>query len=176
MVDAFLTGLRNIGAVTEQPPARPRTWRTAAIAVAIAVLAAAGVVAYLATRPSGANDKTPGTQTMKIAGYLTLERGQFTWDRTPTPHCAGYRGYSDLTVGTQVVVTDPSGATIALTQLPVGEPTPDPADNTRAIRCVFRFEVNAPAGHQFYGIEVARRGRVQYTPAQLAGPVSLSIG
>lgn len=147
-----------IDAVTEQPlPRRP--WRTAAIAIAvILVIVAAAAAVYLASRPSDTTSPRQPDKTIRIVGYLTLQRGQFIWDKNP-PVCNGYKGYDDLKQGTQIVITDPAGTTIALAQLPIGEPLPDPTDNTRAAGCRFHFTVDVPDGHQFYGIEIAHRGR-----------------
>lgn len=78
-------------------------------------------------------------------------------------------GYSDISAGTQVVVTDAAGATIGIGSLKNGE--------NEIEGCVFAFRVeNVPIGHDFYGIAIGKRGNIKYTPEQLAKPVELSLG
>ncbi|HEY9375022.1 hypothetical protein [Streptomyces sp.] len=83
------------------------------------------------------------------------------------PACSGKGEYADIGQGTQVVVTDAAGKTVGLGKLGTG------LHEERG--CTFRFAITVPPGQQFYGIEVAHRGRNQYAAYQL-GSIELKIG
>ncbi|MEV1245104.1 hypothetical protein [Nonomuraea sp. NPDC049750] len=83
------------------------------------------------------------------------------------PACSGKGGYSDIGQGTQVVVTDAAGKTVALGKLGTG------LHEERG--CTFRFAITVPPGGQFYGIEVSHRGRVQYAAYELDS-IELQLG
>jgi hypothetical protein len=84
--------------------------------------------------------------------------------------CHGVGGFADMHQGTQVVVMDQTGATLALGQLDAG-------NYTSTISCKFLFNVsNIPVGKPFYKIEIANRGGLQYTQDELSQPLSLSLG
>ncbi len=108
-----------------------------------------------------------------IHGTITVTREGVTKGSEGEP-CRPDGGYSDIRPGTQVVVTDPAGKTIAVGALGTG------ANRTRSASylgdCEFPFRVTAPAGHQFYGVEVSRRGRLQYPAERLSGPLELTLG
>lgn len=83
--------------------------------------------------------------------------------------CSGKGGYSDIADGTQVVVSDGAGATLALGQ--ITNSVYSPAD------CHFDLAVDhIPAGRSFYKVEVSHRGGVQYTEQQMKQGVSLTLG
>jgi hypothetical protein len=77
-------------------------------------------------------------------------------------------GYADIKSGAQVVIKDDSGKVIATTTL-------GPGDAIGA-GCTFPFSVDVPRGSDFYGVELGRRGSVQYTADQLADGIHLTIG
>ena len=78
---------------------------------------------------------------------------------------------SELREGANVVVTDASGNTVAVTSLQAGK-----WENRDGITyCRLPFSVRVPSGKGFYGVEVAHRGRVQFTEAQLGAAV-VTIG
>jgi len=88
-----------------------------------------------------------------------------------SPGCgyAGDGGYSDIRQGAAVTVKDAAGKTLALSQLGAGVPD--------GSACRFDFTVSdVPAGEKFYGVEVSRRGVVQYTEDQMRAGVTLSLG
>jgi hypothetical protein len=108
-----------------------------------------------------------------IHGTITVTREGVTKGSEGEP-CRPDGGYSDIRPGAQVVITDPAGKTIAVGALGNG------ANRTRSASylsdCEFPFRVTAPAGHQFYGVEVSRRGRLQYAAERLREPVELTLG
>lgn len=128
----------------------------AAVALVLALTACGG-------DPEPEAGPSPGS--IQVSGQLTLSLPNFEWNPGV---CSGRGGYDDLTGGAQVVVTDNTGATVAMGSLGDGNPRLDPADSSRAIACVFPFAVGVPAGKGFYGIAVAGRDRVQVKEADLA--------
>lgn len=146
------------------PPARParrRRWPIAVAIVAVLVLAGGGYLAWNVF--TGDTFTVRGTVLLVDDDIGLGERG-----------CAGTGGYSDMRAGTQVTVTDPAGTVVAVGQLGVG----DRRGDTTGTRCAFPFEVaGVPGGHAFYGVEVSRRGRLQYTEAQVRdAPLALELG
>lgn len=145
-------------------------WISAGVA---AVLVLVGV-GWLLGRKTGGGDDDPASKPVRIHGYVTLKLGQFTWDPNPL-HCEGWKGYDDIKPGAQVVVTDAAGKTIAVGSLASGLPKRDPNDDQRAVSCSLEFNVDAPGGNEFYGVEVSHRGRLQYPPDRFAQPLELSF-
>lgn len=86
--------------------------------------------------------------------------------------CSGEHGYSDITAGAEVEITDDQGKTLALTELNAGTSP----DGITGDSCVFTFDASIPANAQFYGVQVTHRGVVKMTKAEMIlGPV-LSLG
>ncbi|MEV0616179.1 hypothetical protein AB0I81_22890 [Nonomuraea sp. NPDC050404] len=136
--------------------------------VLLVALAGLAVVATVWLRPESVAGVPSGS--LSVDGQVTV-RGEppaVLTDNELT--CRGGGGFDDLREGAQVVVSDAAGKTIALGQLGAGS-------WKRGVGCIFLFTVaDVPGGLDFYGVEVSHRGRVQYTAAQLAAPVELSIG
>lgn len=114
---------------------------------------------------SAATSSAATPKTILISGTMTLDNG-FGAEGLP---CSGTGGYSDMREGAQVVITDANSATLAVGSLDAGRR--DSAQN-----CAFPFSLAAPAGHQFYGIEVSHRGRLQYSTAQISQRLQLTLG
>jgi len=76
-------------------------------------------------------------------------------------------GYADIKTGAQVVIKDAAGKVLATTTLGPG---------VGAGICTFPFSVDVPRGSDFYGVELGRRGVVQYSADQLADGIHLTIG
>lgn len=139
-----------------------------ASAVVLVALAGLAVVATVWLRPESVT--AVPTAALKVDGSVTVvgQSPQVVTQDELT--CQGGGGYDDIRQGAQVVVSDSAGKTVALGQLGAGS-------WKRGVGCIFLFTVaDVPAGEKFYGLEVSHRGRVQYTAAQLAAPVELSIG
>lgn len=90
--------------------------------------------------------------------------------------CAVDGGYADIRAGAQVVVTDDGGKTLVLGQLGAGKLRLPDLEHWGTRSCVFPFSVQAPGGHDFYGVEVTHRGVVRFTAEQLRRPVEMSLG
>lgn len=88
--------------------------------------------------------------------------------------CATGIGYDDIHLGTQVVVSDSAGATLAIGELDAG--LADPSQSA----CVFDFHVaEIPAGLGFYGLSVGsdNRGTMKYEEAEISGrSIDLALG
>jgi hypothetical protein len=90
--------------------------------------------------------------------------------------CDADSGYEDIRAGTQVVIADDGGKTLALGTLDDGTLGGQPGDEILELRCSFPFEVlGVPTGHPFYRVSVGRRGGQQYTAADLAQPIHLEL-
>jgi hypothetical protein len=91
--------------------------------------------------------------------------------------CLTDPGFSDITEGTQVVVTNSGGSVIGTSQL---------GYNTQASAlqsslqpglsvCIYTFNVTVPGGLARYGITVSHRGTVWFDPSQMAKGPGLSV-
>jgi hypothetical protein len=74
--------------------------------------------------------------------------------------CSGQGGYSDLTSGRQITVSDATGKVIGVGQLSYGRAESE-------VTCRFPFEVKGLPAADFYGIELQRRGTLRYPIADL---------
>ncbi|MEV5411029.1 hypothetical protein AB0K60_19565 [Thermopolyspora sp. NPDC052614] len=115
--------------------------------------------------PKPANIDIHGTITVTKEGVFQGSEGE---------PCHPDSGYSDIRPGTQVVITDPTGKTIAVGAL--GNGTNRTRSTSYLSDCEFPFRVTAPAGQQFYGVEIGRRGRLQYAADRLGQPLELTLG
>ena len=140
--------------------------------VVLAVVAAVLIVLWPGTGPSAPPSQAPVAAStpspLTINGEVVLDVPFGSVTAGDWPNCKGTESYADLVSGAQVVVTDAAGKTIGLGRLDAGV--------RRERGCVFFFKVSGvPAGGEFYGVEVAGRGRVQYTAAQLTYPIRQTI-
>lgn len=123
------------------------------VACGVAAALAAGAI-YFFVRPT----------TFDVHGTLQLQDPE-----TVRAGCVGQGGYSDIKVNVQVVVTDGAGKTVGIGR----------AENftNKGLFCAYEFLVpDVPAGLDFYGVEVSKRGRVQYSEEQLRSGVTLTLG
>ena len=108
---------------------------------------------------------TPHTFTVNGAMVLVDDSAGYTQGEA----CSGLGGYDDIDKGTDVVVKDAAGKTVALGSLKAGKGLDG--------ECAFLFTVNdVPDGLKFYGVEISHRGTVQYTQAQMKKGPTLSLG
>jgi hypothetical protein len=141
--------------------AADRAARAALLAVALAV---AGCGGGRTARQPGGN----GAAAHTLTGDLLLRAGEGTSSGCST----GLGGYADIAAGTQVAVTDGSGAILGLGTLATGAPGDGSA-------CRFAFTPIDVPDRDFYGVEVAHRGVVRYSRADLAAKgwrVSITLG
>lgn len=78
-------------------------------------------------------------------------------------------GYSDISDGTEVDLTDAAGRIVSYGQL---------SEVTSAIcSTVYNFSLpGVPSGLPFYGVTVSHRGTIHYIESQLRSGLSLSLG
>jgi hypothetical protein len=90
--------------------------------------------------------------------------------------CIGDGGYSDIGPAAQVTVRNGSGDILGVGSLGSGTPT---AGAPKA-RCTYRATVaEVPAGEGFYAVEIASRGEITQSEAELkanGGKFELSLG
>lgn len=150
--------------------------RTAALAVpfvALSLLTACSNESAPAatTPPTPAASAAPAT-TAAAAPFTIVGSIALTDSFVPGPGgvgCEGDGGYSDITTGGVVTVSDASGTIVAVGSIKVGAPT--------AAECTLFFEVTDVPASPFYQIEVTNRGLVTFTDAQArGGEVMLSLG
>jgi hypothetical protein len=90
--------------------------------------------------------------------------------------CTAADDFNDISEGTQVVVADETGRTLALGELEAGRLDTTSGTTLLTADCGFGFSVpNVPDGHHFYKISVGRRGGQQYSRDQLDGSVHLTL-
>ena len=128
------------------------------------------LAAALTAAACGSPASTPSAvaQVYQISGILSLI--DFT---SASAGCVGQGGYSDIAPGTQVQVTNQSGAIIGTGTL--GSVTAS-GDGTT---CAFPFIVMGLPRATFYGIQVSHRGQQDYSFSQLQADiwrVSLQLG
>lgn len=162
----------------EGPP--PKLTRTGIIiaataGVAVLLIAAAAISAALLIPPSeGKASSTPATQskTFTTTGTLLLAASTSVLNLDDV-NCEGMGGYSDIRSGAQLVITDQSGTIVATASLATGKLIG--SGYTR--QCQFSFTAkDVPKGHSFYGVQLGRRGSMQYSEAQLSSGPSLQLG
>ena len=105
-------------------------------------------------------------QTATINGTFELDDTSWIGDdygsssiSTDGGTCEGTSGYSDIASGTQVVVADGSGRTLATTYLGEGS-----GGDTK---CVFDFSFQITEGASDYAVTISHRGTQHYTFTQL---------
>lgn len=121
------------------------------VAAAVVLLVGAGVLTLALLGKSPVS--VPGIQsTMTVHGRFQINSD------------CGSMGYSDISEGTEVTLTDQDNKVLAVGHL-------------NGAGCSYAFELdNVPTGEKFYGISVSHRGTVHFTEAEMrAGPV-LSLG
>lgn len=148
--------------------------RRISIAVALALLTLSGCGG--ADKPAAAASSPP--EMFTVTGSMTLGLGDFEGN-TATQTCWGKGGFDDMKAGTQVVVSDPAGATIAVGSMLDGqtqygdlEVGGEPLQSSCQISFIVK---NVPAGKGFYGVEVSHRGRLQYTESEARQGLKLTL-
>ncbi|MFF0864122.1 hypothetical protein ACFYUV_20355 [Nonomuraea sp. NPDC003560] len=120
--------------------------------------------------------KSSPSATLDISGTIAVRGGVSQNGLDGEPCTTTGAGFKDIQEGVQVVVTDAASKTIALAALGPGKMRRPGGPDALDRHCVFPFAVSAPAGHDFYGVEVSHRGRVQFTAAQVKTPLELTLG
>lgn len=137
---------------------RKRRW-----AVVVALGAAAAIVAIVLVVTGGSS---------QITSKGALELDDFNGN------CLLDSGFSDITEGAQVVVTNSSGSVIGTTSLSYNGPLSSAESKIQKGMsvCVYPFTVTVPGALSRYGITVSHRGTVWFSAAQMAKGPGLSLG
>jgi len=110
--------------------------------------------------------------TMTVSGSTVMEDGAYEGHT-----CFAATGYDDITSGTQLLLSDDAGTTLAVT-------TFSPGRFTASVRgrghydgpCAFAFEfTSVPRIDGYYTLTAGKRGSMKYTRAQLASPIQLTL-
>lgn len=155
------------------PPAPPARKPARAIAAAVAAaLVVGGVIGYFLPHGNSTDKPKPGGSTkpatVSLVGTLKVTgHGNGELDSLGGGSCTGSGGYSDIAEGAQVVITDDSGQTLAITHL-----EPGAGDQ---FSCEFAFRADVPPGRGYYGVEVTHRGVVKEREVDLGG-IAISLG
>ncbi len=136
-------------------------------------LAAAGIFTGVLVAACG-NGEPPEPTATPTPEHVTVE-GVFALasDRV-TPSCRGEGGYSDITPGTEVLLTSGTGDILDVTRLgDAAEP-----EYLGSSGCVYTFELSVPRGHEYYTVEVGSRGSFTYTFEEITdeGTLMYSMG
>ncbi len=129
------------------------------------------------TAPAAATSSASTAAGFTLDGKMTLKWSRGAFERDNSGLCAGSGGYSDITGGAAVTITDQAGTVIATGQLGNGSADVDSSTGT-PVDCVFSFSVpHVPDGRTFYGVTVSHRGAVQFDAGNAkSGDVALSLG
>lgn len=159
----------------------------AVVCALVAAVAAGAIVTYFIVKPAAPAAATPkpaAASTFLMSGTVTIKNDfSGSVDLLDDTSCQGAGGYSDLTPGTAVTVSDSTGHVIATGALNTGAQTKTHLSNTLAgdvdvaSACVLGFTVNdVPDGLQTYVVTVSHRGERVIPAAEAHSGVELSIG
>jgi hypothetical protein len=143
-----------------------RLSRTSVLLLGVGLGAAVVGAGWLATFFGSSSDSRTGSFTTD--GTITLT--EVGAGRSSGGSCSGTGGYSDIGLGTQVNISDASGTLVAHGVLGLGE--------TSGVGCEFPFTVDdVTPGSKFYTVEVAHRGGLTQTEAELReGGLAFTLG
>ena len=154
-----------------------RLTRHAAVVTVLAAITITGCGAT-STPPDRMTPSTPTAAKTETAATTMTVSGTVSFSCTSADECStdaneniciGVGGYSDLSQDTSVEITDASGTTVGLGHVLYSE--------LHDTTCELRFSAeDIPTGAGFYGIEISHRGIVKFAEADLASPVTLTIG
>lgn len=92
-------------------------------------------------------------------------------------NCYGTGGYSDISSGMSITVSDDKGTIVATGQ--TGSGSHPQNDSYSSVTCVFEFDVKQIPKRNFYTIDFGRRGKLSYSFAELEEmnwKLTLSLG
>jgi hypothetical protein len=156
--------LHGVPAVADPPaaPTKLRINRRVALIMAVLLLLMAGAVTALVV------SSQPSTFTVTGTFAITAPAGTYN----PATYCTG-AGYADVHTGTEVVLSDEAGKTLAVGQLVADASLGDASRRG----CAYTFTLTGvPAGIKIYGLTMSHRGTVHYTEAQLRAGPHLTLG
>lgn len=140
------------------------------VKTAVLLIALAGLTAC----SGGSGSVTPAQSSPDTSGVVGDVRVDASTASVLAKHvaigdpCTSGEGFEDLHQGTQVVIADESGRTIALGSLDAGTIAGRPGQQVFTLDCSFAFEVpDVPTGHPFYRVSVGRRGSQQFSAEEI---------
>lgn len=138
--------------------------------VLLTVVAATSIAgcANQVTAATKGTHTTPAATTHTVSGTVTL-----TDPDTAAAGCVGLGGYSDISAGGQVTVTNQSQTVLGSTGLGAGV-----ADAT-GTSCVYPFSFSNIPKASFYGLTLTHRGTLQYSYQDMVTndwTVSMTLG
>lgn len=150
-----------------------------ALLAAIALTACGGESSDDKTASSG-TDSDAAPETMSVAGTLSLiQEDPFLLSGGPKPGkaCNGDDALSDITNGTQVTISDNTGAAVGLAELTNGQyvegPNFDP--DWPDYDCQFSFTASdVPATSDIYSFDLEGHPSIKFTKAE-AGSLALEL-
>ena len=146
----------------EPTPSPPRGHRKLWLLVGAAVIVVAIAAVLAITLLSGSSSSITAHGTMDVVDF-------FGGCQT---------AFSDISDGTQVVVTDSSGQVIATGNLSYNASvsnTLSPPSPVSGTQCVYNFTVTVPNGLPRYGITISHRGTIYFSAAQMSQGPGLSL-
>jgi len=117
---------------------------TAAVAVAVSLLAACGTGGEGA--PVSSPSPTATHADLTVTGAVALGSGAVIHGLPEEGQCRAHSQYSDIKGGLQVSILDATGTVVAVAELDEGK--------TTGADCVWWFTTTVPAGGRFYSAEV----------------------
>lgn len=140
--------------------------RSVVIGLVVAAVVAGVIVLGLALSGGGGKPGTAANPTIPVSGSILLSSASCVTDNGDGT-CAGSGGYSDISAGVQVVITDNLGKTVAISSLEAGTGSSG--------TCTFAFHASVPARVGSYGVAVSHRGTIEYDEKRIASP-ALTLG
>ncbi|MFD9949845.1 hypothetical protein ACFWYW_55750 [Nonomuraea sp. NPDC059023] len=138
-----------------------------AVAVVSVLVLSPGTTAVPSSAPVPVSSLS--AEPVVVKGNLVVRTTFDTVEISENLRCTGIGTYADVVEGAQVVVSDATGRTIGVGRLQFGL--------LAEAGCTFPFEVaGVPGDEPFYGVQIANRGRLQYTAAQMSAPIEMIIG
>jgi hypothetical protein len=113
----------------------------------------------------GGTTASPSPETRAITGTFLLSNGERPNDRD-IGGCSGTGGYSDIHVGTNVVVRDATDTIIGASSLVIDPNGPEPVASGN-YQCGYAFTVAGLPDSAFYTVEVSHRGALTYSRADM---------
>ena len=152
-------------------PAMPQK-RSVAIAsfAALALGLTAGCASHKGNVDNSAPDTTVSAAPVHVAGTVSLLGRYVDFTSRGGSDCTGKGGFSDLTPGAQVRITDATGQTLTVTRLGNGITDADTTEPLADGVCIFTFNASVPGGKGSYTIKVANHGNQTFTEQQMATP------
>jgi hypothetical protein len=154
-----------------RPPASNRRLFIGLITAGVVVIGGVVAAIVVATGSSSGSGKITVHGTMDITDFEGFTADDPNTDSSSsgvTGPCHAIGGYDDIAEGTEVVISDDGGKTLAIGHLDSGSFDANGS-------CAFSFTMTVPAGKKFYGVTVSHRGTVKFPEAEVTH-AAVSLG